>query len=276
MLGAIIGDIVGSTREFNNIKTTQFELLPQGSFFTDASILPLAVAEWLLTVPSHSPSSRVRLMQTLGRRHPDGGYGGMFSRWLVSPDPQPYGSYGNGSGMRVSPAGLYAATFEEALRLAEVSSSVTHNHPEGIKGAKAIAGSVFIKAHAPNDEEAAKQIAAFVTRDLHYDISPSLDSLRPTYSFDETCQGSVPIALMAYLQSEGHSLENTLRLAVSMGGDTDTIACMACAIAGAGKGGTATMSPTMSEVADKCRTLLTPDLLDILDRFEAHIAALHA
>ena len=139
LLGAIIGDIVGSTREWNNVKTENFELLPPGSRFTDDTVMTLAVAKWLMDDPSHSPDSLVRIMQELGRKYPDVGYGRRFREWLKSDNPQPYGSYGNGSAMRVSPVGLYANSLEEALELAEISASVTHNHPEGIKGAQAIA-----------------------------------------------------------------------------------------------------------------------------------------
>lgn len=147
MLGAIIGDIVGSTREWNNIKTTDFELLPAGSRFTDDTVMTLAVAEWLMNDYEHKPETLVQCMQRLGRKYPDAGYGKMFRKWLDSSNPQPYGSYGNGSAMRASPVGLYAASLEEAVELARISASVTHNHPEDIKGAQAIAGCVYLKSH---------------------------------------------------------------------------------------------------------------------------------
>lgn len=144
MLGAIIGDIVGSTREFHNIKTTEFEMVPEGSRFTDDTVMTLAVAEWLMTDYDHKPETLVACMQRLGRKYPYAGYGGKFRQWLQSDNPQPYGSFGNGSAMRVSPIGLYANSLEEALELARISASVTHNHPEGIKGAQAIAGCVVL------------------------------------------------------------------------------------------------------------------------------------
>lgn len=145
MLGAIIGDIVGSTREWRNIKTEDFELVPKGSRFTDDTVMTLAVAEWLMTDPEHKPGTLVACMQRLGRRYPNAGYGGMFRKWLASDNPQPYGSFGNGSAMRVSPVGLYANSLDEALELARITASVSHDHPEGIKGAQAVAGCIFIK-----------------------------------------------------------------------------------------------------------------------------------
>ena len=135
MLGAIIGDIVGSTREWHNIKTTDFELVPMGSRFTDDTVMTLAVAEWLMLDEQHRPDTLIACMQRLGREYPEAGYGGSFKHWIWSENPQPYHSYGNGSGMRVSPVGLYAQTLEEALELARITASVTHDHPEGIKGA---------------------------------------------------------------------------------------------------------------------------------------------
>ena len=142
MLGAIIGDIVGSTREFHNIKSEDFELVPKGSRFTDDTVMTLAVAKWLMEDPTHSPKSLVSIMQDMGRRYANAGYGGMFRKWINSNNPQPYGSYGNGSAMRVSPVGMYANSLEEALELARITASVTHNHPEGIKGARGISACV--------------------------------------------------------------------------------------------------------------------------------------
>lgn len=148
MLGAVIGDIVGSTREWHNIKTEDFELVPKGSRFTDDTVMTLAVAEWLMTDPEHQPETLVACMQRLGRKYPNAGYGKMFSKWLMSDHPQPYNSFDNGSAMRVSPVGLYANSLEEALELARITAFVSHNHPEGIKGAQAIAGCVFLKRNS--------------------------------------------------------------------------------------------------------------------------------
>lgn len=145
MLGAIIGDIVGSTREWNNIKTENFELVPSGSRFTDDTVMTLAVAQWLMCDSAKGAGTLVRCMQELGRKYPFAGYGGMFMKWLQSHNPCPYGSFGNGSAMRVSPVGLYATSLDEALHLAKLASSVSHNHPEGIKGAQAVAACVYLK-----------------------------------------------------------------------------------------------------------------------------------
>lgn len=259
ILGAVIGDIVGSTREWHNVKTENFELLPRGSRFTDDSVMTLAVAEWLMSDSAHRPETLVSCMQQLGRKYPYAGYGGMFSQWLMSAHPQPYGSFGNGSAMRVSPVGLYAGSLDEALELARITASVTHDHPEGIKGAQAIAACVYMC----RKQASTLEIKDYIEQNFGYNLHTRLESIRNAYTFDVTCQGSVPVAIMAYLQRGEVSAESALRLAISMGGDSDTIGCMTCAIA------TATPSHDISiEIQEKCRTLLTPDLLDINDRFE--------
>lgn len=265
MLGAIIGDIVGSTREWNNVKTEDFELLPPGSRFTDDTVMTLAVAEWLMSDPSHGEASLVRCMQRLGRRYPRAGYGGRFRKWLASDHPQPYGSFGNGSAMRVSPVGLYARSLNEALELARISAAVTHNHPEGIKGAQAVAACIYMRMQDKNRDE----IKNYIETAFGYDLSTPLEDIRPGYTFDVTCQGSVPVAIMAFLQRA--NAWKALRLAVSMGGDSDTIACITCAIANAqplnmGSG------QLDYEFEEPCRRLLPPDLLDIHDRFEAFVS----
>ena len=268
MLGAIIGDIVGSTREWNNIKTKDFELLPQGSCFTDDTVMTLAVAKWLLDDPSHNSDSLINIMQDLGRKYPDAGYGHSFRKWLNSDNPQPYNSYGNGSAMRVSPVGLYANSIEEALELAEITASVSHNHPEGIKGAQAIAACVWMKR---NIEWGAKErIKQYIEETFGYNLHINLEDIRDDYSFDLTCQGSVPIAIMAFLQ--GKNSLDSLRLAISIGGDSDTIGCMTSSIAFADRLHSVHIYPNTSSLEEQCRTLLTPELLDINDRFEAFIS----
>lgn len=266
MLGAIIGDIVGSTREWNNVKTEDFELLPKGSTFTDDSVMTLAVAEWLMSDPEHKAKTLVECMRRLGWQYPNAGYGGMFRRWLASAHPKPYGSFGNGSAMRVSPVGLYARSMGEALDLAELAASVTHNHPEGIKGAQAIAACVYMRT----EQRPAAEIKQYVEEVFGYDLSVKLETIREAYAFDVSCQGSVPIAIMAFLQ-RSDSVEKALRLAVSMGGDSDTIGCMTCAIASALPG----RKGIGHRVQNACRELLTPDLLDINDRFEALVSRRH-
>ncbi|MGM9693942.1 MAG: ADP-ribosylglycohydrolase family protein, partial [Alloprevotella sp.] len=269
MLGAIIGDIVGSTRECHNIKTEDFELVPKGSRFTDDTVMTLAVAEWLMTDPEHRPETLVKCMQRLGRKYIHAGYGRRFALWLLINNPQPYDSFGNGSAMRVSPVGLYAKTLEEALELARISASVSHNHPEGIKGAQAIAACVFLKKSRKCGER--EGIRKFVTEKIGYNLDFDLDELRKTYDFDITCQGSVPVAIKAYLERSNHSAEEALRLAISMGGDSDTIGAMTASIAGAERFGV-THDGFSDELVEQCRALLPADLLDINDRFEAFVS----
>ena len=269
ILGAIVGDIVGSTREWNNIKTEDFELLPAGSSFTDDTVMTLAVAEWLMTDPAHSERGLVECMQRLGRKYPYAGYGGMFRSWLNTENPEPYNSFGNGSAMRVSPVGLYANSMEEALELARITASVSHNHPEGIKGAQAIAAAIYLKRTKIFDDPG--KIKRFIEREFGYNLNMDLRKIRKDYAFDVTCQGSVPIAIMAYLQ-EPYRAEKAIRLAVSMGGDSDTIGCMTASIATVERPFTLLSTSRLScEIEDKCRELLPPDLLDINDRFLAFI-----
>lgn len=267
ILGAIVGDIVGSTREWNNVKTEDFELLPAGSRFTDDTVMTLAVAEWLMTDPAHSERALVECMQRLGRKYPYVGYGSMFRFWLYTENPDPYNSFGNGSAMRVSPVGLYANSMEEALELARITASVSHNHPEGIKGAQAIAAAIYLKRTEEFDTKG--EIKRFIEKHFGYNLDTDLREIRKDYAFDVTCQGSVPIAIMAYLQ-EPYRAEKAIRLAVSMGGDSDTIGCMTASIATAER--PHVISSSLSrEIEDKCRELLPPDLLDINDRFLAFI-----
>lgn len=268
MLGAIIGDIVGSTREWHNVKTEDFELLPQGSRFTDDTVMTLAVAKWLMDDPSHKADSLVRIMQDMGRRYPNAGYGGMFRRWLNSDNPQPYGSYGNGSAMRVSPVGMYAKSLDEALELARITASVTHNHPEGIKGAQAVAAAVYMQLNEEFD--VAGEVKRYVEANFGYDLDIKLEDIRNEYQFDTSCQGSVPIAIMAFLQR--YNALDILRLAISMGGDSDTIGCMATSIAYACPFNIISSHTNIPEdVVAKCRELLPKELLDINDRFEAFV-----
>ncbi len=229
MYGAMIGDIVGSTYEFAPIKTTVFPLFSEGCSFTDDSVMTAAVAEALLqSRESGIPFKRtlVQTMQAYGRRypHPQGGYGNRFMQWLNSPAPQPYNSFGNGSAMRVSPCALIAVTMEETLDLAAASAEVTHNHPEGVKGAKATAAAVFMARHGHSMGEIRRYIEK-----TFYSLDFTLDDIRGTYRFDETCQGTVPQALVAFLEST--SFEDAIRKAVSLGGDSDTLAAITGSVA---------------------------------------------
>lgn len=254
MLGAVAGDIIGSVYEFRNTKSTQFDLFTPWTRFTDDSVMTLAVAKWLIEDKRHSISHLIRCMQILGNKYPRAGYGESFGFWLQQEDPQPYNSWGNGAGMRVSPAGLYAKSIDEALKLAELTASVSHNHPEGIKGAQAIAASVFLCKEGRSKQE----IKRYVEDTFGYNLNRTIAEIRPNYCFDVSCQGSVPEAIIAFL--EGNSFEEVIRLAISLGGDSDTIACMAGAIA-------ACCYEIPQEIAEKCDGLLTKDLKTIKDDF---------
>lgn len=260
MMGAIVGDIIGSVYEFHNIKTTDFELFLKGkSRFTDDTVMTLAVAKWLLTDAGHSHAELVKSMQELGRKYPYAGYGGNFARWLHSDNPQPYGSWGNGAGMRVSPVGLYAETLDEALSLAKITADVTHDHPDGVKGAQAIAACIFLCKSGCSKSE----IRKYVETTFGYNLSRTIDEIRPYYTYDVSCQGSIPEAITAFL--DGDSFVNVIRLAVSIGGDSDTIACMAGSIA-------ACCYPIPTDVAAVSNDYLTDELRGLKDDFMKMIA----
>lgn len=254
MLGALVGDIIGSVYEFHNTKSTDFELFHGASKFTDDSVMTLAVAKWLVEDEAHTLHYLIYCMQELGNRHPYAGYGGHFYGWLAKDNPQPYNSWGNGAGMRVSPVGLYAKTLDEALALAALTASVSHNHPEGVKGAQAIATSMFLCKQGKSKEE----IKDYVETTFGYNLHRTIAEIRPRYEFDVSCQGSVPEAIITFL--EGNSFEEVIRLAISLGGDSDTIGAMAGAIA-------ACMYSISEEIAERCDRILTEDLRDIKDRF---------
>ncbi len=226
MLGAIAGDIIGSIYEFVNIKTTDFPLFHEHCRFTDDTVLTVALADSLLHGTSY-----LDLLKQYYRAYPKAGYGGMFQQWARSEESRPYNSWGNGSAMRVSSIGFAFDTLDEVLEQARRSAEVTHNHPEGIKGAQAIASAVFL-ARTGNTKD---QIKNHVEAAFGYDLGTPLDEIRPRYSFDVSCQGSVPQAVRAFLEST--DFENAVRLAISIGGDSDTIACMAGGVAQAFYGG---------------------------------------
>ena len=228
MIGAILGDVVGSIYEFDNLKTKEFPLFSPDCMFTDDTVMTIAVAEALLQyekIENYEDFKKtlVQVMHKYGRLYPDAGYGGHFLVWVVRGKTEPYNSYGNGSAMRVSPVGWYANTLEETIALATATAEVSHNHPEGIKGAVAVAGAIFLARSGATKEE----IRRFTDR--YYPIDFTLDDIRPTYDFDITCQGSVPQALEAFF--EGEDFEGCIRCAISIGGDSDTIAAMTGSIA---------------------------------------------
>ena len=262
MYGAIIGDTVGSVYEFDNVKTKDFALFTSRSEYTDDSIMTIAVASALLRWKREGTDlhkAMVEEMQRLGRRypHPMGAYGGRFSQWLRSDNPQPYNSMGNGSAMRVSPCGLIAESLEEALDLARISAEVTHNHPEGIKGAQATAAAIYLARTGSGIPE----IQSYISNSF-YSLDRTLDEICKDYSFNETCQGTVPEAITAFLESV--SFEDAIRNAISMGGDSDTIGAITGAIAWAyyGKDG---MQPDMRAMLDHIR--LPEDLQAVVDEF---------
>ena len=220
MLGALTGDIVGSIYEWHDIKTTQFPLFQDHCRFTDDSVLTVALAESILTGEEY-----VILMKRYFQRYPDAGYGCNFRRWALGETSESYRSWGNGSAMRISPVGWAFDALPQVLDKAEEYSLPTHAHPEGIKGAQAVAAAVFLGRNGASRDE----LARYVTETFGYDLSRSLDEIRPSYSFDVSCQGTVPQALRAFLESS--DFEGAIRLAVSLGGDSDTLACIAGAVA---------------------------------------------
>lgn len=256
MLGALAGDIVGSVYEWKNIKTKDFPLVRPDCRMTDDSVMTAAVAAALVAAGKEDlpafQAELVRRMQWLGRRNPGLGYGPRFEQWLLSEDPKPYGSLGNGSGMRVSPVAWAAESLEECLALAEASAAVTHNHPDGIAGAKAVAGAVYLA----REGESKQAIRSFV--EDYYPLDFTLDQIREDYQFDVSCAGSVPQAIQAFLEAE--SFEDALRNAVSIGGDSDTIASMAGAVAAAYFG-------VPREIRDQILPFIDGDVRNIYDRF---------
>ncbi len=271
MLGAVVGDIVGSVYEWDNIKTTEFPLFSDGSSFTDDSVMTVAVAHALLSVLGDTEHAggmghiallprdaiarkTVVSMQGFGRRYPHAGYGGKFSGWLRDLNPRPYNSGGNGSAMRVSPDGWVAGGVEQAELLACATAEVTHNHPEGIKGAQAAAACIYLARVGYDNAE----IRQYVQETHGYDLGFSLDDIRGGYTFDVSCQGSVPQAIVAFLESD--SFEDAIRRAVSIGGDSDTIAAITGGIAQARYG-------IPAAIAAETRRRLPGDFLDVIDSF---------
>lgn len=231
MLGAIVGDIIGSVYEGKQAwlrdRRPDFEpLFAPGARFTDDTVLTVAVADSIL----HG-GDLVDLLKQYARAYPDAGYGGTFAAWAMSDSREPYNSWGNGSAMRVSPVGFAYDMLDEVVLRARWTAEVTHNHPEGIKGAQATAAAIFL-ARTGNTKE---QIRKYVERKFRYDLGARVEDIRPTYRFDVSCQGSVPPAIVAFLDSTDY--ESAIRLAVSLGGDCDTIACIAGGIAEAYYGG---------------------------------------
>jgi ADP-ribosylglycohydrolase len=226
MIGAITGDIVGSVYEWNQIKTKDFPLFADDCFFTDDSILTIALADAILNGTPY-----VENLKTFTRAYPGGGYGGRFFEWAHSPDPKPYNSWGNGAAMRISPAGFAYGDLNTVLQKAKEYTEVTHNHPEGIKGGQATAAAIFLARNGKSKPE----IKRYVEDTFGYDLATHVDEIRPEYSFNESSQETVPQAIRAFIDST--DFEDAIRTAVSLGGDSDTLACITGGIAQAFYGG---------------------------------------
>ena len=265
MYGAILGDIIGSPYEFDRgNKSKDFPLFSKRSTFTDDTVMTIAVAEAFLDGLNDESNICARLvsaMQKYGKAYPNAGYGLRFGRWLKSRDPQPYNSWGNGSAMRVSPVAWLYDDLNTVRRMARLSAEVTHNHPEGIKGAEATASAIFLARTGCSKAD----IRSYIEENFSYDFSRTCDEIRPGYHHVESCQETVPEAITAFL--EGESFEDVIRTAVSLGGDCDTLTCIAGSIAEAFYG-------VPEEWKRKCREMLPEELLEVLVRFDEQVKML--
>ncbi len=256
MFGAIIGDIVGSTRERNRIKSKDFDLFPPGSRFTDDTVLTVAVADSMMNHKGFFETFNYYCSREIER-----GYGKRFREWLASSEKKPYGSFGNGSAMRVSPVAWYLDRRKEMQHAAMCSAAVTHDHPEGIKGAQAVAESIFVARNGGTKSE----IKDLVSNTIGYDLDRTLDQIRPTYRFNSSCQGSVPEAIIAFLESTNY--EDCIRNAISLGGDSDTQAAIAGSIAEAFYG------EIPKDLKDRAMTYLNPLVYPIVEQFDREIVS---
>lgn len=254
MIGAIAGDVIGSVHEYNAIKTKDFLLLDPKCFCTDDTVLTVAQADALLNRLDFAVT-----LKSYYRRYPDAGYGLSFHGWAMSDSMDPYNSWGNGSAMRVSPAAYVAKSLDEALELAEQSAAVTHNHPEGIRGAQATAAAIFL-ARTGHEKDDIKQ---FIESWCGYDLQRTLDQIRPTYAFNESCQETVPEAITAFL--EGVDFTDAIRNAISLGGDADTLACITGSIAEPYFGG------VPEDIREFALSRLDCDLLGVVMEFERQV-----
>ena len=263
MYGAVLGDIIGSPYEFDRgDKTKDFPLFSRRSHFTDDSVMTIAVAQALMEtkfLPEEKvKAALVRSMQAWGREYPHAGYGGNFRLWLAERHPKPYGSYGNGSAMRVSAVGWLYDSLEETREKARWTAEVTHNHPEGIKGAEATAAAIYL-ARTGSDKDG---IRSYIIKEFGYDLSRTCNEIRPSYRHVESCQGTVPEAITAFL--EGTDFEDVIRTAVSLGGDCDTLTCIAGGIAEAFYG-------IPDEISAEGYKRMSKDMQEVLGRFYAKL-----
>ncbi len=252
MFGAIAGDVIGSVHEFDAPKSTDFPLLTPNSQFTDDTVMTIATAHAIVSGVPYG-----RAYHDFGNRYPNRGYGFRFAQWLDAASPAPYDSWGNGSAMRVSPVGFAFDDLDTVLREAQRSAAVSHSHPEGIKGAQATALAIYAARTGASKADIRREIA----RRFGYDLDRRVDDIRPSYTFNESCQKTVPEAVIAFLDST--SVEDAIRLAISLGGDADTLAAIAGGIAHAFYGGV----PDAIESAVKER--LPAEFLDVIDAFDA-------
>ena len=251
IIGAVIGDVIGSVFEWNNIKTTNFDLFNPKCDFTDDTVLTIAVADCILNKKDFA-----KTIWEYGRKYRGRGYGGSFRNWLQEDNLKPYGSFGNGSAMRASAVGFSFNDIETVMEVAKQSAKVTHNHPEGIKGAQATATAIFL-ARQGKSKQAIKD---YITQSFDYNLDFTLDEIRPTYKFDVTCQGSVPQAIVAFLESS--DFESAIRLAISIGGDSDTIACITGGIA------SAYYKQIPTEIMDFVVDKLPSEYIEIMNKFD--------
>lgn len=266
VLGAICGDIIGSTYEGHPVKTEDFDLFPSKSRFTDDTVMTCAIASWFIRrskeviTPANSKrlgvEGLIRKMQVYGQGYSDKGYGHKFYDWLNSANPHPYNSYGNGSAMRVSPVGVVGKSLQETLDLAALTASVTHNHPEGIKGAQAVASCIYLSRNGKTKED----IKSYIEETFKYNLSRTIDSIRDSYTFHVDCQRSVPESIICWLES--NSYEETIRKAISLGGDADTMACIAGSIA-------AVSMEIPDNIIEFAKSKLDPDLINVIETFDS-------
>ena len=260
MYGTILGDIIGCPFEFDRgDKTKDFKLFSRRSHFTDDSVMTLAVCEALLKVGQDATVKEIgdaviTSMQSWGRRYPHEGYGGYFRCWLTARHPEPYNSFGKGSAMRVSAAGWLYDSLEKTRVVAKATANVTHNHPEGIKGAESTASAIFMARNGSSKEE----IKKYIENEFHYDLNRTLDEIRPSFHMHETCQKTVPEAIIAFLEAK--DFEDAIRNAVSLGGDTDTLGAITGSIAEAYFG-------IPEALRSECRNRINKDMRDVVDTF---------
>jgi ADP-ribosylglycohydrolase len=250
IIGAIAGDIIGSVYEWHNVKTVAFDLFCHKSTFTDDSVLTLATMDAIINQKSYTET-----YQLFGRNYPHRGYGGHFLSWIHSENPEPYNSWGNGSAMRVSPVGWYGNSLDEVIAEAQKSAEVSHNHLEGIKGAQSTAAAIYMARTGKTKDE----IKKFIMNTFGYDLNRKIDNIRPDYKFDVSCQGSVPEAIIAFLEST--DFENAIRLAISIGGDSDTIACITGGIA------EAYYQTVPENIIENVLKILPKELVKIMEEF---------